>query len=116
MKTAGGILAIIGGIFGIIAALLTLGIGGIGSAVGQEDMDTVGLLGLGGLLFSILVIIFAGLSLKAQRKVIPFTLIALSLAGAILGGGFVAFCMVLSIIGGVLCVFGTKSNPETQDN
>jgi len=113
MKTAGGILAIIGGALGIIAALLTLGIGGIGSAVGQ-DTGSIGLFGFGGLVFSTLVIIFGGLSLKALKRSTPTILILLSIAGAILGGGFVAFCMIFSLIGGILCLIGTK--PQLNNN
>lgn len=45
MKKAGGIVALIAGIFGVIAAVLTLFTGGIASAVEAEGAETVVLLG-----------------------------------------------------------------------
>jgi hypothetical protein len=110
MKMAGGILAIIAGAFGIIAALITLGIGGIGANIGASDANAIGLLGLGGLIFSVLVIVLGGLCIKARKRMVPVFLIGASIAGAVLGGGFVAFCMLLSMIGGIIALIGTRPN------
>lgn len=44
-QTAALVLGIIGGVFGILAALLATAVGGIGSAFGAEGGDTV--IGLG---------------------------------------------------------------------
>jgi hypothetical protein len=108
MKKAGGIVAIIAGIFGIFAAGFTLFIGGVGKAVESEGASTVVGLGWGGVLFSFLVIVFGAVALNSQSKVPGILLILSSLAGAILGGTFVAVFMVLSLIGGVLALFGSK--------
>lgn len=68
MIKAGGIIALIAGIFGVIAALATLLIGGVGSALDGEGAETVIGLGWGGVLFSFLVIIFGVVSLMQNQK------------------------------------------------
>ena len=108
MQTSGGILGIIGGIFGFLAAIFTLFVGGVGGAVEAEGADTVVMLGWGGVLFSFLCIIFGAVVVQAKSKV-PGGLLAFSaVAGAILGGTFVAVCLVLAFTGGLLAVLGTK--------
>lgn len=111
MKKAGGIIAIIAGIFGIFAAGATLFIGGIGGAVEAEGASTVVGLGWGGVLFSFLAIIFGAVSMSATTKKPGILLILSSIAGAILGGTFVAIFMVLSLIGGILATIGVKKAP-----
>jgi hypothetical protein len=54
MKKAGGIIALIAGIFGVIAALITLFAGGVAGALKSEGSETVVMLGWGGVLFSFL--------------------------------------------------------------
>ena len=111
MKKAGGIISLIAGIFGVIAAIGTLFLGGVASAFEAEGSGTVVGLGWGGLIFSFLVIILGALTLGAKTKTVGVFLILCSLAGIILGGTFVAIFMVLSLIGGILAVIGTKK-PE----
>jgi len=111
MKKAGGIIAIIAGIFGIFAAGTTLLVGGIGGAVEAEGANTVVGLGWGGVLFSFLVIIFGAVSMGATTKKPGVLLILSSIAGAILGGTLVAVFMVLSLIGGILATMGVKKAP-----
>jgi len=60
MIKAGGIIALIAGIFGVI--------GGVGSALDGEGAETVIGLGWGGVLFSFLVIIFGVVSLMQNQK------------------------------------------------
>ena len=52
MKKAGGIIALIAGIFGVLAAIFTLFVGGAGVAFEAEGADTIIELGWGGVLFS----------------------------------------------------------------
>jgi hypothetical protein len=113
MKKAGGIIALIAGIFGVIAAIVTLFVGGVGAAFGGEGADTVIGLGWGGIAFSFLTIILGAISIGAKGKVPGILLIICAIAGAILGGTFVAIFMVLALIGGILTVIGNKKEKET---
>lgn len=111
MQKAGGIIALIAGIFGTFAAGATLFVGGLGGAVGAEGADTVAALGWGGVLFSFLTIIFGAVAMGAQNKKPGILIIVSSILGAILGGTLVAIFMVLAFIGGVLALFGLPKEP-----
>ncbi|SCC93604.1 membrane hypothetical protein [Thiomonas sp. X19] len=111
MKKAGGILGIIGGVFGVFAALVTLFIGGVGGAFQASGAGTIIGLGWGGLAFSFLSIIFGAVSLGARSRTVGVLLTLSALGGAILGGTMVAICMVLALVGGVLATLGTKPEP-----
>lgn len=112
MNKAGAILGVIAGIFGFLAAIFTLLFGGLASAFGTAGAGTVVGLGWGGIAFSFLVIIFGAVAF-AKPKGAGIGLIICSIGGAILGGTLVAICMVLSLVGGVLCVMGAKNTPNT---
>jgi len=106
MRKAGGIIALIAGIFGTIAALVTLMIGGIGKAFQAHQAEMVLWLGVGGLVFAFLTIILAAIAMNAAGRLPGMLLILSALAGAVLGGTLVAVCMVLTLAGGVLAVAG----------
>jgi len=112
MKKAGGIISLIAGIFGVIAAIATLFVGGVGAAFGGEGAETVIGLGWGGILFSFLTIIFGAIAMNAKSKVSGILLIICAIAGAILGGTIVAIFMVLALVGGILAVIGKKKGAE----
>lgn len=114
MKKAGGIIALIAGIFGIIMAFITLMIGGIGGAFQADGADTVANLGWGGVVFSFIVIIFGAIGIGANSRIIGILLMIASITGAILGGTLVAIFMVLSFIGGLLVTIGVKK-PKKDD-
>lgn len=113
MRKAGGIIAIIAGVFAILAAGATLLVGGIGSAVDAKDASTVVALGWGGVLFAFLVNVFGALALGADSRMPGILLVLCSIAGAILGGTLVAIFMVLSLIGGVLAAMAGKPRSST---
>jgi len=113
MKKAGGIIALIAGIFGVIAAIFTLTIGGVASAFEASGSETVVGLGWGGLIFSFITIILGAVAMSAKSKVPGILLIICSIAGAILGGTFVAVFMILALVGGILAVIGKKKGVET---
>jgi hypothetical protein len=108
MQKAGGIIALISGIFATLAAVATLFIGGLGSAFKADGASTVIWLGWGGIGFSFLVIILGAVAMGASSRIPGVLLILASVAGAILGGTLVAICLVLALIGGVLATFGVK--------
>lgn len=115
MKIAGGIIALIAGIFGIIAAAMTLFVGGLASAFEAEGSSTVVGLGWGGVFFSFLVIVLGAVALGVDRKLVGVLLIIASLAGAILGGTIVAIFMALALIGGILVTIGAGRKKGKQD-
>jgi len=109
VKKAGGIIAIIAGVFGVLAAGATLLLGGLASAFEAEGSGTVVGLGWGGVIFSFAVIVLGAIVLGAKGRVPAALLILSSILGSILGGTLVAIFMILALLGGVLAVVGTKS-------
>jgi len=114
MKNAGGIVAIIAGIFGTLSAGVTLLLGGIGSAVGSKDSSTVVGLGWGGVLFSFVTIVLGAVAMGAKGKLPGILLILCAALGAVLGGTLVAVFMALALVGGILAVVGTKRSPISE--
>jgi len=126
MQKPGGIIALIGGIFGTLAAIFTLMAGGLvagleGASASLSDtaIDTsasMGIAGFGlmGLLFSFLTIIFAVVAMNAKSKKPGLILILCAVVGAITGGTFVAVCMVLTLAGGVLATIGVKKQTHSE--
>jgi hypothetical protein len=115
MKTAGGIISIIGGIFGVFAAIVTLLVGGIGGAVEADGASTVVGLGWFGVLFSFATIVLGAVAMYAQGKKTGIALIICSVFGILFGGTLVAIFMLLSLTGGILSVIGVNSN-RTSEN
>lgn len=126
MQKTGGIIGLIGGIFGTIAALFTLVAGGFvaglegasaslsDTAVDASASTQIALFGVMGLAFAFLTIIVSAICMGAKSKIPGLLLIVTSIAGAITGGTFVAVCMVLPLVGGILALFGVKKSGDTQ--
>ncbi len=110
MRKAGGIIALIAGIFGVLAAIATLLIGGVGAGIEAANASTIISLGWGGLIFSFLTIILGSFALAIQGKVIGMLIMSNAIAGAILGGTFVAVTMVLAFSGGLIIVLGRTNS------
>ena len=108
MRKAGGIIALVAGIFGVFAAGFTLFFGGVGAALDAEDAGTVIGLGWGGVAFSFLTIVFGAIAMGAKGRVPGVLLILCAIGGAILGGTFVAVFMALAGIGGIVAVVGRR--------
>lgn len=110
MKKAGGIIALIAGIFGIFAAGATLFVGGLGGAFEAESAGTIVNLGWGGFLFSFLTIIFSAICMVVESKWPGIILIIVAVSGAVLGGLWVAIFMALALLGGILTLFNEKKS------
>ena len=102
MRKAGGIIGLIAGIFGVIAALATLLVGGVGAAMKANEAGTVVGLGWGGLFLSFLCIVLGAVAMGAKGRLPGVLLMLTSVAAAFLGGVMVAICMVLAFVGGLL--------------
>lgn len=105
MKKSGGIIAIVAGAFSVIAAVVTLFVGGIGGALEAEGADTVIGLGWLGLFLSFLVIILGAATINAKKRLAPILLLVCAVITAIAGGTLVAIIMVLAILGALLALF-----------
>lgn len=115
MRKAGGIIAIVFGVFAVFAAGFTLFVGGLGSALDAEDGDLVLMLGWGGVLFSFLAIVLGAVMLSVKHRIVAILTILCAIGGAILGGTLVALFMVPVFIGGVLAMFDKKdTTPSTS--
>lgn len=110
MQKAGGIVALVAGIFGVFAAGFTLFFGGVGAAFEAEGAGTIIGLGWGGVAFSFLTIVLGAVAIGAKGRVPGVLLILCAIAGAILGGGLVAVFMVLAAIGGILAVVAKRES------
>lgn len=106
MQKSGGLIALIAGVLGVFAAMVTLFVGGVGGAFGGESAKTVVNLGFGGVFFSFMTIISGAIAMNAQNNKSGIVIVISSILGIILGGTLVAFFMFLSLIGGVLCIIG----------
>jgi len=111
MKRASGIIGLIGSILGFFAAIFTLFTGGVigaieGATGGGDVGSTIVQYGWLGVLAAFLTIIFSAMMFNATSKTMPILLLASSIIGAIFGGTFVAVCMVLCIIAGIIGFIG----------
>lgn len=107
MRIAALILGVVGGIFGIIAALLALSIGGIGSAVGQEGAGMIVGLGWSAFLFCLLGFLGAGLAMGKPR--LGALLLAVSGFGFLVSVSWFAIITApLFLIASLLAFFGRK--------
>ncbi|GAB9242114.1 hypothetical protein [Bradyrhizobium diazoefficiens] len=113
MRKAGGIIALVAGIFGVLAAGFTLLVGGVGSAFKADNAQMVVGLGWGGVVFSFIVIVLGAVAMGSNSRIPGMLLVIASIAGAILGGTFVAIFMLLAFVGGVLAAI-PASRAATQ--
>jgi len=114
MRRAGGIIGLIAGILGVIAAVATLFLGGLGAAFEAEGSEQIVGFGWGGILFSFLAIIFGAITMGAKGRIPGLLLFAVSVAGAILGGTIVAIAMGLSAVGGIIAAIPSSEKKVTE--
>ncbi|KAF0163571.1 MAG: hypothetical protein FD157_2901 [Rhodocyclaceae bacterium] len=113
MIKAGGILAIIAGLLGLLAGVVTLFMGGLGAAFATGGASMVVGMGWGGILFSLLVVVYGAIAFAAPRA--GATGLALSaIAGMVLGGTLVAILMALALIAAVMVWLGMKKAEDGQ--
>ena len=121
MQKAGGIIALIAGIFGFIAAIITLLAGGLVAGLesvsdsGNSASREIGTFGMLGIVFSFLTIIFGAIAMGAKSRISGYVLIVCAVAGAITGGTLVAICMVLALAGGIVATVGVSGHKKESD-
>ena len=105
MIKAGGILAIIAGLLGLVAGVVTLVMGGLGEALSSDRAGLAVGMGWGGILFSLLVVVYGAISLaKPRAGAVGLALSAI--AGIVLGGMLVAVLLMLVLVAAVMVWLG----------
>lgn len=114
MKKAGGIIALIAGLIGIFTAFITLTVGGIDSVFGGTSADTIIGYGWAGIFLTLLMIVFAVVTIFSNSKFPSIAIIIISLVTFIAAGPLVAIFMLLSLIGGILALFGVSKEKKEK--
>lgn len=107
MIKAGGILAIIAGLLGVLAGVVTLLMGGLGAAFSTNGAGMVVSMGWGGIVFSLLVVVYGAIAFAAPRAG-AFGLALTAIPGIVLGGTLVAVLMVVVLIAALMVRLGSK--------
>ena len=116
MRIAGGIIALIAGILGILAAYDTLRLAQLASAFDADSDGAFMAVGYAAILLSISVTTFAAIALGVKGKKWPaIGIIVSSILAIVFGGTLVAQVIFLAIIGGVL-IFFDKSTRKSSEN
>lgn len=102
------LLGLFGGLIGIFAAILALGVGGLGSVFGAEGASEVISLGLGAFAFSLLGIVGAAI-VNYKTKLAGWLMIIAAVGGLISISAFYIVSFVLLLLGGILTL---KSKEE----
>lgn len=113
MDKAGGIIALIAGVLGIVAGFFTLFVGGIGSAFEAQEADSILNLAWVGIAAAMLVVIGGGVSLARPRGG-GMAVVFVSVVGIVYGGSLVAICLALALIGGSLAVLAPPKTGESE--
>lgn len=114
MIKTGGILAIIAGVLGLLAGFVTLFLGGLGSAFSASGFGDVVSLGWGGILFSLLVVIYGSIAISKPTPGATGIILS-AILGIALGGTLVAILMILALVGGIMAAIGKPKETSPQD-
>ena len=114
MRTASLVLGSIGGIFGIIAGILAMLIGGAGAAFEANDSGTVIGLGFAAVFIGVLGIVGGAVAPRYPKAAAIIQLIS-CVAGFIAVSLFWIFSGILLLIGAGLAFFGRKARPVTVE-
>ena len=113
MIKTGGILAIIAGLLGLLAGFVTLFLGGLGSAFSASGAGDVVSFGWGGILFSLLVVIYGGIAISKPKPGATGIILS-AILGIALGGTLVAILMILALVGGIMAALGKPKEAPLQ--
>ena len=113
MIKTGGILAIIAGLLGLLAGFVTLFLGGLGSVFSASGAGDVVSFGWGGILFSLLVVIYGGIAISKPKPGATGIILS-AILGMALGGTLVAILMTLALVGGIMAALGNPKEAPLQ--
>jgi hypothetical protein len=112
MRTASLVLGIIGGVFGIIAGLLAMTIGGAGAAFEAADAGTIVGLGFAAVFIGIVGIVGGALAPRYPKAAAILQLVS-GVLGFIAVSLFWIFSGILLLIGALMAFLGRKAQPVT---
>jgi hypothetical protein len=108
MRKAGGLLALFAGLYGVVAAMITLIVlGGLGSSASVDPKGV--LLGWVGLGLSLMISILGAASIRTSSQRPVFLLLLLALMGAVISETLVSLCMAAAFFSGLLATGGRVS-------
>jgi hypothetical protein len=114
VRTASLVLGIIGGVFGIIAGLLAMLIGGAGAAFEAQDSGTIIGLGFAAVFIGVVGIVAGALTPRYPKAAAILQLFS-GVAGFIAVSLFWIFSGILLLIGGALAFYGRRARPVTLE-
>jgi hypothetical protein len=101
MHTMGGTIAVTAGVFGTIAAIMTLMVG-LAGALEAERAAQISWSEWGGVIFSFATVFLGAICLHTRSISAGLLLMLASVFGGVLGGAGVAVFMALSFVGGAV--------------
>jgi hypothetical protein len=108
MRKAGGLLALFAGLYGVVAAMITLIVlGGLGSSASVDPKGV--LLGWVGLGLSLMISILGAATIRTSSQRPVFLLLLLALMGAVISETLVSLCMAAAFFSGLLATGGRIS-------
>ena len=110
MRKAGVLLALLAGLYGALAAIITLIVlGGIGSSASVDPRGVS--LGWAGLVLSFLISILGAISIRTTSQRPVFLLLLCALTGVVISETLVSLCMASAFFSGLLATGGRFSMP-----
>jgi hypothetical protein len=110
MRKAGALLALLAGLYGVLAAIITLIVlGGIGSSASVDPKGVS--LGWAGLVLSCLIIILGAICVRTTSQRPVFLLLLCAFTGAVISETLVSLCMASAFFSGLMATRGRFSIP-----
>lgn len=110
MRKAGGLLALYAGLYGVVAAIITLIVlGGIGSPVSVDPTGV--LLGWVGVGLSLMICVLGAATIRTSARWPVLLLLFCALTGFFISETLVSVCMVGAFLAGLLSTGGRTSIP-----
>ncbi|WP_433945680.1 DUF4064 domain-containing protein [Paenibacillus sp. SN-8-1] len=107
-------MGLIAGIFGIIASIIALMVGGVDAAFSSSGTSSITGLGISALIFSILGIVASALT-KSKPKLAGWLMLVSGVGGVISISMFYILSGVLFVVGGFMGIL-SKKKPDPQQN
>ena len=109
VRKAGGIVAVVAGIGGILTSAINLKLSGWDTIIALEHATRDDRLTWGGLMFAFWVIVLGATAIEASARLPGILVMISALVAGISGETFLAPFMAVAFVGGMLSVFGRSS-------
>ena len=113
MRKAGSLLAFFSGLYGVLAAVVTLFVlGGIGDTASVDPMGVS--IGWGGVALSILISVLSIICMRTEGQRPVALLLLTAFAGFLISETLVAICMLAAFLSGLLAASGSLPSASRQ--